>query len=106
VRVLHLSDVISDHDIISPALLKIDVQGYEKQVLQGCEPPLQNFDWIFVELSFVELYKGQALAPSILAWLAERGFLYLAFIRTLSHSMRVAWYRLISHSVALPALIN
>ena len=74
VRVLPLDSILSKDDLVGSALLKIDVQGYEQQVLAGCENNLQSFDWIFVELSFVELYSGQALAPAVQIWLAERGF--------------------------------
>jgi hypothetical protein len=74
VEVKPLDHVLSFADIIAPALLKIDVQGYEQQVLQGCVPLLPSFDWIFVELSFIELYAGQALAPQVIALLSENGF--------------------------------
>ena len=57
-----------------PALLKIDVQGFELQALQGCESLLDQFTWLYVECSFIELYEGQALADDVIAWLRERGF--------------------------------
>lgn len=72
--VMPLEDRLSREDISSPALLKIDVQGYELQVLRGCKTLLDCFDYVFVELSFVELYAGQALAPEVIGWLAENGF--------------------------------
>lgn len=61
-------------DIASPALLKIDVQGYEMEVLKGCESLLSRFDYVYCECSFIELYEGQALADSIIDWLLDRGF--------------------------------
>lgn len=74
VQVLPLDEVLTDGDIAEPALLKIDVQGYEQQVLEGCSPLLGKFKWLFLELSFVELYAGQVLAPQVMQWLALRGF--------------------------------
>jgi FkbM family methyltransferase len=74
VRVLPLQDVLSDADILSPALLKIDVQGYEGEVLKGSERLLDSFDWIYCEASFVELYSEQPLADEIISWLAARSF--------------------------------
>lgn len=74
VRVLPLQDVLRDEEIPSPALLKIDVQGYEGEVLKGSEHLLDSFDWIYCEASFIELYSGQPLADEIIAWLAARGF--------------------------------
>ncbi len=74
VKVARLDQVITADDIRGPALLKIDVQGYEQQVLEGCETLLPRFDWIFAELSFVELYSGQTLAPEVIGWLDRHGF--------------------------------
>ena len=56
------------------ALLKIDVQGYELEVLKGCESLLDLFDAVYVECSFVELYEGQALAYEVIDWMHERSF--------------------------------
>ncbi len=74
IRVGRLHDFIGDEDIVTPALLKLDVQGYELSALQGCEDLLPHFAWIYVECSFIELYLGQALADEVVAWLRERGF--------------------------------
>jgi FkbM family methyltransferase len=67
-----LSKYISQDKIISPALLKIDVQGYELETLRGCEELLCQFSYVYVECSFVELYIGQALADEIIVWLQKR----------------------------------
>ena len=53
-------------DIARPALLKIDVQGYELEVLRGADDGLDRIDEILCECSFVELYSGQALALSLI----------------------------------------
>jgi FkbM family methyltransferase len=69
-----LSDYIDVGALCSPALLKIDVQGFELQALLGCADALHRFDVIYVECSFIELYAGQALAGEIVAWLSARHF--------------------------------
>jgi FkbM family methyltransferase len=74
VRVAPLDVFIKPEDIRSPALLKLDVQGYEYEALQGCESLLSCFDSVYCECSFVELYEGQKLAADVIAWLAARGF--------------------------------
>ncbi|RMF15981.1 MAG: FkbM family methyltransferase, partial [Alphaproteobacteria bacterium] len=54
-------------DIEPAALLKLDVQGFELEVLKGCEPLLDRFAAIYVECSFLPLYEGQALADEVIA---------------------------------------
>lgn len=57
-----------------PSLLKIDVQGFERQVLEGATDLLPAIDAIYVEASFVELYEGQALQGEIQVLLQTAGF--------------------------------
>lgn len=73
-RVGRLSDFVSPKELVSPALLKIDVQGYELEVLRGCTDLLQAFDTILVECSFMELYEGQAFTHQIIEFLNTQGF--------------------------------
>ena len=74
IRVVRLADALPAADIEAPALLKLDVQGFELQALAGCEALLDRFAWVYVECSFVELYAGQAFADEVIAWLRERSF--------------------------------
>jgi FkbM family methyltransferase len=61
-------------DLRRPALLKIDVQGFELEVLKGASRALDSIDAVFVECSFSELYTGQATVGAVIQLLAERGF--------------------------------
>ncbi len=61
-----------------PILLKIDVQGGELDVLKGCDS-LGELDFIYVELSFVELYDDQPLFQGVSEYLASRGFTIAGF---------------------------
>ena len=74
VEVKRLSSVIDAEVIRSPALLKIDVQGMENEVLAGIGPLITRFQFIYVECSFMELYAGQALAHEIIKILQGKGF--------------------------------
>jgi FkbM family methyltransferase len=62
---------------IDPArtLLKIDTQGYEAQVLDGCADLFGNLGAISLELSFVPLYEGQLLFDDLTARLRAAGYL-------------------------------
>jgi FkbM family methyltransferase len=74
INVRRLDRVLCREDIEEPALLKIDVQGFEKEVLDGCKALLPYFSHIYMECSFVELYCGQVLAHEIITFLSEIGF--------------------------------
>jgi FkbM family methyltransferase len=69
VETARLDEVIDETQITAPALLKIDVQGYELEVLKGAEALLGLFDTIIVESSFVEFYVGQPLATEVISFL-------------------------------------
>ncbi len=73
VRVAPLGEYL-DAAMETPALLKLDVQGYELEALRGCEDLLDRFQWVYVECSYVELYEGQALAGEVEEWLVARGY--------------------------------
>ena len=75
VTVLPLSQALGDTSIPPASLLKIDVQGFELEVLKGCEDILNKFSHLYIECSFIELYEGQALAHQIIAWLEQRNFI-------------------------------
>jgi FkbM family methyltransferase len=61
---------------IEPArtLLKIDTQGYERQVLDGAGDLLPAFAAVSLELSFVPLYEGQQLFDELTQRLRDSGF--------------------------------
>ncbi|MBL8995225.1 MAG: FkbM family methyltransferase [Spirochaetia bacterium] len=57
-------------------LLKIDVQGFEKFVLQGARRSLRHIRIIIVEVSLIPLYRGEAMAEEIHRSLLKEGFHY------------------------------
>jgi FkbM family methyltransferase len=54
--------------------LKLDVQGYERQVLEGAGEALGRFEGLELELSVHALYEGQTSLTEMLPLLADRGF--------------------------------
>ena len=56
-------------------LLKIDVQGYELNVLKGISSELyKDIKWIYIELTDCQLYKGQSSREEINSFLKKMGF--------------------------------
>lgn len=74
VRTGPLSEFLEADLIEEPALLKLDVQGYELEALRACGELLDKFTHVCAEGSFIELYQGQVLADDLIAWLRSRGF--------------------------------
>jgi FkbM family methyltransferase len=77
-----LFEAISIDEISSNALLKIDVQGFELEVLKGCQSTLSKFTHVYVECSFIELYEGQALANEIIDFLHKNNFVLIGIHNT------------------------
>jgi FkbM family methyltransferase len=68
-----------------PTLLKIDVQGYEPQVIRGARRLLSRVVLLELELSLVSLYEGQELAPEVCELVRETGFVPVALDVAFSH---------------------
>lgn len=86
VQVAQLSEFITTENLKPPAMLKLDVQGFEYEALIGCRAMLPCFQWIYCECSFVELYTGQKLAHDVIALLAGHGFVLVGVYNVSSDS--------------------
>ncbi len=65
------------NEIIRPeetVFLKIDTQGFEKEVLAGASALLKNISGVLCEMSMQPLYDGQALWEDIIAEFKAKGF--------------------------------
>jgi FkbM family methyltransferase len=75
VETARLDDAVPAADLpAGPILLKLDTQGTELDVLRGGTAVLARTSHVVVEVSFVELYQGQADAADITRFLVEHGF--------------------------------
>lgn len=77
VSVRTLDGIANEIQIQGPLLIKIDVQGYEEQVILGGELTIGKAAVVIVEVSFVELYEGQVLFDQIYYRLKRLGFQYM-----------------------------
>jgi len=78
VPVRTLDALMLEKTVTAPHLVKLDVQGYEMEVLRGGEQALKSAVAVISEVSFIELYKGQCLFNDLIGFLAARGFRLLA----------------------------
>ena len=74
VAVRRLDDLAANWAGRSRQLLKLDVQGFELNVLRGAEATLLACSYVYAECSEIVLYEGQALRPAIVQFLGAHGF--------------------------------
>lgn len=74
VPLARLDDEVEVATLAHPVLLKLDVQGYEAEVLAGGPEVLATVDGVLVELAFVRAYADQPLAAELVTLLAEQGW--------------------------------
>jgi FkbM family methyltransferase len=60
--------------IDAPALLKIDAQGYELEILKGATELLSAIDAILLEISIIEINEGAPLLHDVLSFMKALGF--------------------------------
>jgi len=55
-------------------LIKIDVQGSELNVLRGAENILQNFTFVYLEISITQCNEGSPLFPQVYQYMKSRNY--------------------------------
>ena len=73
-RTRSLDNYIKENKIESIDILKIDVQGYELNVLKGAISSLGMIEILIIEVSFLEIYEKSPLASRIIKFLDENNF--------------------------------
>lgn len=80
IAVITLDDFIEETKIENNILLKLDVQGYEDKVLIGAENAMKRTKIIQMEVTFMEMYKGEKLFEYHFEYLKKRGFKLMGFM--------------------------
>ncbi len=75
-----LDQIYQQEKFESPAVLKIDVQGYELQVLKGATNFLKICNLVQLEVLFEPLYKDQAEFAELASFLSVYGFKFKDFV--------------------------
>ena len=76
VQVKRLDDIAPDLNLESPVLLKMDVQGYEKHVLDGAQNTLDKVQVVIAETNFQPLFEQQTQFDELYKRLHARGFTF------------------------------
>lgn len=77
IEVYTLDHYFSNSVLAAPVLLKIDVQGVEKLVLEGGKETLKQVDYVLLETSFAPMYVGEPLFPEMLEVMKTCNFQFL-----------------------------
>jgi FkbM family methyltransferase len=83
-EVRKLDDFRKEFGLPLPDLIKLDVQGYELEVLKGARECLHATKAVISEVSFIEYYHGQCLFHELVAFLADYG-LYVNAVGVNTH---------------------
>ena len=79
IQIERLDDWVTQHKLPTPDLIKLDVQGFELEVLRGAEKSLAQTKAVLLEASFQNFYQGQCRFDELVSWLAAAGLHVRAF---------------------------
>lgn len=74
VPVTTLDRICAEKEVEGSVLLKLDVQGYEMEVLRGSAETLLVSEVVAIEVSLFEFYKGSPSLKEIVNYMAEHSF--------------------------------
>ncbi len=69
-----LDEILAEKLFTNADFLKLDVQGYELEVLKGASNVLRNVEVVLMEVSLIEINNGAPLIKDVINFMDERGF--------------------------------
>jgi len=76
-EIFRLDDLIKNHGLPQPDTIKIDVQGFELEVLKGGVNTFKNTSYVILELSFDKFYEGQYSTSELFKMMEDLGFIMI-----------------------------
>ncbi len=86
VDMVKLDDYVKQQQLPLPDLMKLDVEGFELEVLRHALDCMKHCRYIILEVSFVERHIGQPLFHDVARFMGENNYGLLAF----PHKMHLA----------------
>lgn len=74
VPVVAIDDLLAEHGIDPPELVKLDVQGFELEALRGASKLFGLTELFIMEASLYEFLPGQPLVGEVITFMAERDY--------------------------------
>lgn len=74
VEMVRLDDYVAKQNIPLPDMMKLDVEGYELEVLKGALKCMANCRYIILEVSFIERHIGQPLFHEVVYFMGQNDY--------------------------------
>lgn len=78
-----LDQLLAEGKITQPQLIKLDVQGFELEVLKGATKLLENVEVAILEVSFAPFLKGMPIINDVIEFMSGRGMVWYDIISAL-----------------------
>ena len=78
-----LDSLLAEGKIRQPQLIKLDVQGYELEVLKGATNLLRGVEVAILEVSFAPFHPGMPIVNDVAEFMKARGFVWYDIISVL-----------------------
>jgi len=69
-----IDEVVANSGLQPPTFLKLDVQGYEFEILHGAKSTLSRIEVILAEVNFIDIHRGAHLFDDLIAFLRDIDF--------------------------------
>jgi FkbM family methyltransferase len=86
-----LDSLLADGEYPSVDFLKLDVQGYELEILRGALTALSQSTAVLLEASFIPINRGCPLVAEIISFMDQNGFRLFDFCSQIRRKDGVLW---------------
>ena len=69
-----IDEVVKSKGIAAPNFLKLDVQGYELEVLKGAQSTLPQVSAVLAEVNLIDIHKDAPLLDDLVLFMRDEGF--------------------------------
>jgi FkbM family methyltransferase len=69
-----IDEIVESKGIEAPNFLKLDVQGYELEVLRGARKTLPRVSAVLAEVNLIDIHRGAPLLDELVLFMRDSGF--------------------------------